>query len=61
MSEIVRCAECGMETKPDDYHPYAACLMFKACHSSVTVSVNLAAVIEHGKKLAEAPNGESHE
>ena len=53
MSENVRCAECGMETKPGEYHPYAACLMFKASHSSDVVRANLGAVIEHGEKRAE--------
>lgn len=30
-----------------EYHPYAACLMFKACRSSKTVRENLDAVQEH--------------
>lgn len=42
------CAECGMWVTPGEYHPYAACLMFKACHNSETVRTNLAAVLEHG-------------
>lgn len=29
-----RCAECGMPCKADEYHPYAACLMFKQYHDS---------------------------
>jgi hypothetical protein len=43
------CAECGMPVWPGEYHPYAACLMFKACHNSETVTANLAAVLDHGK------------
>lgn len=39
--ELKPCAECGMQTKPGEYHPYAACLMFKACHNSKTVRANL--------------------
>ena len=37
----VVCTECGMACAVGEYHPYAACLMFKACHSSVTVRANL--------------------
>jgi hypothetical protein len=33
-----------MPCTPDEYHPYAACLMFKACHNSETVRANLEAV-----------------
>jgi len=39
-----KCAECGMGCKAGDYHPYAACLMFKACHDSETVMDNLRAI-----------------
>ena len=39
-----RCAECGMRCNADEYHPYAACLMFKQCHNSETVRTNLEAV-----------------
>jgi len=38
------CAECGMTTGLQEYHPFAACLMFKACHNAITVRDNLAAV-----------------
>ena len=34
--------------KATTYHPYAACLMFKACHSSDVVQANLDAVVAHG-------------
>lgn len=37
----MRCAECGMPCLWGDYHPYAACLMFKQCHNSETVLANL--------------------
>lgn len=46
------CAECGMPGKADEYHPYAACLMFKQCHSSETVQANLDAVIAYGYQRA---------
>ena len=43
------CAECGMPVdNATTYHPYAACLMFKACHNSVVVKANLDAVVWHG-------------
>jgi hypothetical protein len=38
------CDFCGMPCKADEYHPYAACLMFKACHNSEVVRANLEAV-----------------
>lgn len=43
------CAECGMTVdKAMTYHPYAACLMFKACQSSGAVQANLDDVVFHG-------------
>lgn len=45
MTEPTRpCGTCGMPSTPGEYHPYAACLMFKACHNSETVRANLEAV-----------------
>lgn len=45
MTEPTRpCGTCGMPCTPGEYHPYAACLMFKACHNSETVRANLEAV-----------------
>lgn len=38
------CGFCGMPCTLNEYHPYAACLMFKACHNSETVRANLEAV-----------------
>lgn len=43
------CAECGMPVFPGEYHPYAACLMFRACKDSEIVASNLEAVLEHGR------------
>lgn len=43
------CAHCGMTVAvPSEYHPYAACLMFNACHDSEVVRANLIGVIEYG-------------
>ena len=44
--DMPACGDCGMPCKPGEYHPYAACLMFKACHNSETVRANLEAVAE---------------
>jgi len=38
------CGECGMSVQRQEYHPFAACLMFKACHDGTTVRANLDAV-----------------
>lgn len=35
------CRECGMPCTPTEYHPYAACLMFRGCHNSKVVRENL--------------------
>jgi len=39
--DVTICAECGMEVRRGEYHPYAACLMFKACGDRETVQSNL--------------------
>jgi hypothetical protein len=46
VSRTAPCAECGMPCTPTEYHPFAACLMFKACHNSETVKANLGAIQE---------------
>lgn len=38
------CGSCGMPCAPGEYHPYAACLMFRACGDSAFVRANLEAV-----------------
>ncbi len=35
------CAECGMPVTLGEYHPFAACLMFKGCQDSSVVRTNL--------------------
>jgi len=45
-----------MPCRPDEYHPFAACLMFKACHNSETVRASLEplrAEVERLRKDAE--------
>lgn len=47
------CRECGMTMEaPGEYHPYAACLMFKQSGSCTTVRANLKAVVEYGYQRA---------
>lgn len=40
-----------MTVRSDEYHPYAACLMFKACHDSEVVRANLDSVVAHGVQI----------
>ena len=47
-----KCKECGMPVTTGEYHPYAACLMFKSCHDNEIVQANLDAVQAHGYQLA---------
>lgn len=49
------CAECGMPCTRGEYHPHAACLMFKGCHDSATVRAGLAAIREHALAASPAP------
>jgi hypothetical protein len=42
MAEKMTCTQCGMPCEAGEYHPYAACLMFTACHDSEMVRANLA-------------------
>ena len=50
------CQECGMLCGPLEYHPYAACLMFKACHDGDRVRANLQAVKDDAKEEAARCN-----
>jgi recombinational DNA repair protein (RecF pathway) len=52
--ELSTCAECGMSVVPQEYHPYAACLMFKQCQDGAIVRFNLNAVLQDGKTLVTA-------
>lgn len=47
------CACCGMLCSPLEFHPYAACLMFKACQNGNTVRANLEFVVRYGKDQAQ--------
>ena len=50
--ENSKCGECGMMISDNEYHPYAACLMFIGCQDSEIVTANLDAVQNHGYQLA---------
>lgn len=60
MGETMACDDCGMTCEPNEFHPYAACLMFKACHNSKTVRANLDFVREYERDMLRttpAPGG----
>jgi hypothetical protein len=46
------CQECGMVVAAGEYHPYAACLMFKACHDGDKVRESLRAVLNDARRTA---------
>lgn len=48
------CAGCGMRITAREYHPHAACLMFKSCRNSEEVRTNLQAVLDRGEEIANA-------
>lgn len=54
--ELIACRECGMPRDSGEYHPYAACLMFKACGNSDTVRANIDAVMLHGSETIPRPD-----
>ena len=53
LPETEVCGECGMRYRPSEYHPYAACLMFKGCRDSRTVRANLEDVLRMGAQSVE--------
>lgn len=44
------CRQCGMGLNPGEYHPSAACLMFKACRDTAVVSLYLNEVRQHERE-----------
>lgn len=52
---VSECNECGMGTFPAEYHPWAACELFKAHHNGTHARAILYTVIEFGCALV-APN-----
>lgn len=55
-NQLRQCQECGMYVRSDQYHPYGACLMFKACGDGSVVKANLLDIRMNGRKqgLTEA-------
>ncbi len=47
------CAECGMIVQLGEYHPFAACLMYKGCKDSTTVRENIKAITSQWRELGQ--------
>lgn len=52
--EMVPCGECEMLVKPAEYHPYAACVMYRQLGQVDKVTSNLHAVVDYGIELEQA-------
>lgn len=53
--ECSKCHGCGMVTMGvRDYHPYAACVMFRQLGQGDKVEANLRAVVEYGMRAQQA-------
>ncbi len=52
-NKLTNCQECGMLVATNEYHPFGACLMFKATGSSDSVTANLNAIKEDAIGLAK--------
>lgn len=54
-TQTTPCVECGMVPLRDrEYHPYAACLMFKTSRDGDVVRKNLQAVLDEGEMIGNA-------
>lgn len=51
--QLPACAECGMIVQPGEYHPFAACLMYKGCKDENTVRENMKNIITQWTALGE--------
>lgn len=47
------CAECGMIVQLGEYHPFAACLMYKGCKDENTVRENIKSITTQWTALGE--------
>lgn len=60
ISEV--CPICGMTVELGEYHPHAACLMYRGCHDAYQVRLTLRELTaqwrEIGRKAAEAELGD---
>jgi len=48
---MVVCQDCLMECLPNEYHPYAACVLYRVM-GATAVRDNLKAILDHGKQQA---------
>ncbi|HEX5704914.1 MAG TPA: hypothetical protein VFX97_17075 [Pyrinomonadaceae bacterium] len=48
------CGECGMLVDAQEYHPYAACVMYRQLGQAEKVNSNLRAVVLHGVDMERA-------
>jgi hypothetical protein len=53
MKQFILCAECGMPVLPKEYHPYAACVLYRQLGQSDKVSDLLLDVVRYGYKSAQ--------
>lgn len=52
----VYCNKCGMQVQTvDEYHPYAACLMFQQCGDAYTVRASLDTFLSRGRLISMPP------
>lgn len=51
---LTRCAECGMHCTPGEFHPYAACLLFRACGNATEVRAHIEALRAPTAEQADA-------
>ena len=52
LPKMTPCGACGMPCDPAEYHPFAACLMYQACHNGDTVRANLEAIRQEAARQA---------
>ena len=51
-AELLPCAGCGMvPLRNREYHPYAACLMYRASKDANVVRTNLQAILDEGEMV----------
>lgn len=49
--DLWTCQDCGMACATREFHPFAACLMYRECGDARTVRTNLAAVLVIARSL----------
>lgn len=61
MSKDKYCQECGMPVQLGEYHPFAACLMFKGCKDPSVVRANINAICKEWKRIGCTEGEHKHE